>query len=64
MNFLRQKLQTIQSDLCLFAFDINVILTTRKIRYLLHTMNNHCAKYEHPQSKIERGVRVTSYKKD
>ena len=46
------------------AFDAIVISVILNLCCNLHNASNHCAKYEHPKSKHEIGVCVTSHKTD
>ena len=46
------------------SFDSKVISVILNFCCNLHTTGNHCAKYEHPESKHKRGVRVTSHNSD
>ena len=43
-------------------WNIFKMLCTSNILCNLHTISNNCAKYEHPWSKNEGGVQVTSHK--
>ena len=42
------------------TFDSKVISMIKKARCNLHTIGNHCAKYEHPLSNNEGGARFAS----
>ena len=50
------------------TFDLKVIAVIyNKFRCNLHSIGNHCVKHEHhehPRSKNERGVSITSRKTD
>ena len=48
----------------IYIFDLSklyeyLVIEHKILFHILHTMSNHCAKYEHPPSTNERRVRVT-----